>query len=259
MSDSNPARAKVMRAIIDREHKKALADRQAANAAIPAPAPRRVGWSTKAPKRRKRSELEKSIADDVELNRRRWAHNHPEIAGSERALRKGRAEMHERWDHKAHGTPETHEHNARRQDGSLARLYISGGIDAEQLASAVEIATVAERISAAVEVRTSSADQRVDKSRNGDDTFYEKLGTVRREMAYSEWRRQVRGPIAAVLEMVVGETVGFTVVAQRYRMHNRRAKQLLIDALDLWPEIYGSICKQIDGAALDRAHASILG
>lgn len=167
--------------------------------------------------------------------------------------------LRERWSHKAHGTPETHEHHARRRDGALARLYLSGSIDAEQLASAVEIATVAERIGADVTVKTSSIETRVDQTRNGDGTFCEALGAVRREMAYSRWRREVRGPIAAVLDMIVGETVGYTVVAQRYGMHNRRAKQLLIDALDLWPRIFGAVSKEVDAATLIAAHAGILG
>jgi hypothetical protein len=54
--------------------------------------------------------------------------------------------------------------------------------------------------------------------------------------------------------MLVGEPVGFTIVAARYRMHNRKAKQLLIDALDLWPEILGAVCKEIDEKDLAAAH-----
>ncbi|WP_299112633.1 hypothetical protein [uncultured Bradyrhizobium sp.] len=258
MSDSNPAEAKVMRAIIARHRKQALAERAEANAASAKQEVRGVGWSTKAPKKRKPSPLEKSIADDIALNRRRWAEKHPDRAAAERSLRKSRAEMHERWDHKAHGTPETHEHHKHHQDGALAQLYLSGSIDAEQLASAVEIATVAERIGADVTVRTSSVETRVDQTRSGDGTFYEALGAVRREMAYSRWRREVRGPIAAVLDMIVGETVGYTVVANRYGMHNRRAKRLLIDALDLWPQIFGTVCKDVDAATLIAAHAGIL-
>ena len=247
-----------MRAIIARHRKQALAERAEANAASAKQEVRGVGWSTKAPKKRKPSPLEKSIADDIALNRRRWAEKHPDRAAAERSLRKSRAEMHERWDHKAHGTPETHEHHKHHQDGVLAQLYLSGSIDAEQLASAVEIATVAERIGADVTVRTSSVETRVDQTRSGDGTFYEALGAVRREMAYSRWRREVRGPIAAVLDMIVGETVGYTVVANRYGMHNRRAKRLLIDALDLWPQIFGTVCKDVDAATLIAAHAGIL-
>lgn len=166
----------------------------------------------------------------------------------------------ERWSHKANGTPQTHEHAhaARTREGSLARLYNTGAIDAHQLGAAIDIASVAERIGADVAVRTASLETRIDSGRRGDGKFYEALNQVRREVAYSRWRSQVRGPIGAVLDMIVGDAVGFTIVARRYRMHNRRAKQLLIDALDLWPKIYGEVRKQIDDAALDSAHAELL-
>lgn len=168
-------------------------------------------------------------------------------------------QLRERWSHKAEGTPQTHEHFARRQEGALRRLYMSGAINAEQLASAVEISDVVERIHADVNVRAANLEPGVDRSRYGDDTFYEKLGHVRREVAYTRWRGRVNGPIAAVLDMIVGDAEGFTVVAKRYRMHNRKAKRILIDALDLWPQIVGGACKEIDAASLAAAQAGILG
>ncbi len=167
--------------------------------------------------------------------------------------------LREKWSHKNQGTPQTHEHNARTQQGALARLCLSGGIDGEQLASAEEIAAIAEHIAQDVTVSSASLEARVDQSRSGDGTFFERLGQVRREVAYTRWRAEVRGPLNAVLDMIVGDAVGFTVVARRYGMHNRRAKQLLIDALDLWPRILGGVCKEIDPATLAAAHAGILG
>lgn len=164
--------------------------------------------------------------------------------------------LRERWSHKQ-GTPETHEHCARTREGSLARLYQTGAIDAEQLASALQIAEVVERIGADVAVRTASLETRVDETRLGDGGFHERLGRVRREMAYTRWRAAAIGPIGALLEMIVGD-VGFTVVARRHRMHNRRAKRLLLDALDLWPTVLLDVCKDIDPATLAAAHAGIL-
>jgi hypothetical protein len=185
-----------------------------------------------------------------------WRKRHPQAAASERALRKGRAELLDRWKHKNEGTPETHEHAVHatplvpgtfgsRASGAIARLYKSGALTAEQLGAAVEIAQVAERISADVSVRTASLETRVDVTRYPDIGFHERLSQVRREMAYGEWRRLLRHP-APVLDMLIGDAVGFTVVARRYRIHNRRAKQLLLDALDLWPEILSRICKEVD-------------
>ncbi|WP_235530332.1 hypothetical protein [Sphingomonas sp. Leaf62] len=255
------AEAKVMRAIVDREHRTAMAERRAAreahagaNAASVRP---RVGWSTKAPPRRKPSDIDRAIAARAEEHRLDWARRHPDAAKAERAFRKGRAEMADRWDHKREGTIETHERASRTHQGALARLWHSGAIDADQLAAAVEIAIVAERIGADVAVRTASLETRIDSGRRGDGAFYEALSRVRHEVAYTRWRAAIDGPIGAVLDMVVGETVGFTVVAKRYRMHNRRAKKLLIDALDLWPRVLGQVCKEIDRAAVDQAHATI--
>lgn len=182
-----------------------------------------------------------------------WRMRHPKIAAAERRLRKERAELLTNWKHKNEGTPETHELASRRNQGALAALYKNGSIDGEQLASAVEIALVAERIGADVAVRTSSVETRVDVTRLGDGSFFERLSQVRREQAYTRWRAQLRQP-APVLDMLVGEPVGFTIVAARYRMHNRKAKQMLIDALDLWPQILGAVCKEIDEKDLAAAH-----
>lgn len=258
--DTNPAEAKVMRGIVARHRKQALAERGAAPA--PAIVVASVGWSTRPGPKRKPSAIDKGIADAAATSKRAWAGRHPEIARDERLLRKARVEMHKRWDHKAHGTAETHEFEARRQEGPLRRLYMSGGIDAEQLASAVAIAEVAELIGADANVRTASLETRIDRSGRGSDVFYEALHQVRREIAYTRWRAEVavrsKGKIAAVLDMLVGETVGFTVVAERYSMHHRRARRILIEALDLWPQMLGQACREVDEATLIAAQAGIL-
>jgi hypothetical protein len=216
------------------------------------------------PKRDTRSSAERLHEERAEKARLAWTQRHPAAAAAERALRKARVAVGERWTHKAEGTPETHEQASRRCQGALARLYTSGAIDAEQLGAAVEIATVAERIGADVTVRTASLETRVDVTRMGDGGFHERLGQVRREVAYTRWRAGVQRllpdsgvAVAAVLDMVVGEAIGFTVAARRYRMHNRRAKQLLIDALDLWPRALGDACKAVDGEALSAVHARL--
>lgn len=219
-----------------------------------------VGWDTKPRKARKPNAADKAVSERLTNSRARFARRHPKIAADERRLRKERVAMLKRWDHKNDGTPETHDHadRIRRNQGSLARLYETGSIDREQLAAAVEIAQVAERIGADVAVRTASLETRVDQTRAGDGSFHERLSQVRHEVAYTRWRSEARGPIAAVLDMLVGEPVGFTVIAKRYRMHNRKAKRLLIDALDLWPRILRQVCKEIDPATLAAAHAGIL-
>lgn len=257
------------RAIEARGHAQAIAERRdAAEAFAEArrPAEASAGWSTKVePVRnaaRKRRVGEPAVQTAAEMSRAHWARRHPAAAKAERALRKGRAVMLDRWDHKHHGTPETHEHASRTNQGALARLCEKGVIDADQLHSALEIAAVAERIGADVAVKTASLETRIDSGRHGDGTFFERLGQVRREMAYTRWRAHLGASAGPVLDMIVGDfgggAVGFTVAARRHRMHHRRAKKLLIDALDAWPGFMGTVAKEVDDAALDAAQARML-
>lgn len=272
--DLTPADARVMRAIAARYHQQALKERREAQAAHQAAktSPRsRTGWSTRPESQKARKpERQKALQGRAHAKHLEWAKRHPEAAAAERKLRKSRVAMLERWGHKNDGTPQTHEHfaQAQRREGALARLYRTGAINAEQLGAAVEIQATAERIGADVAVRTASLETRVDVTRHGDGSFHESLVWVRREVAYTQWRCAVQqllrpGAISAVLEMIIGDAPGsdpipFTTVARRYRIHNSGAKQLLIDALDLWPRILGQVCKEIDREALDAVHARIL-
>lgn len=158
------------------------------------------------------------------------------------------------------GTPETLEHaeTVRTRQGALARLYATGVIDVHQLEAAAEIAGVYEQICRGVSVRAADYGTRVDSSRHGDG-FYEALGAVRREMAYTRWRATAGrfGPMAAIMDMIIGD-VGVTIAAQRHRMHVRRAKRILIDALDHWQAMKAEAARQIDPATLAAAHAGIL-
>ena len=254
---ASDAERAVMRGIVEREHKRALAERREARAAHEAeggaaPASTAVWVPPPAPR-------PKPVPATRSARTAEWARRHPELAADERRLRKGQADAQAKWKHKREGTPETHDRASRRHQGALAKLYQSGAIDAEQLASAVEISTVAERIRSDVTVRTMSLETRVDVARGGDAGWVERIGQVRREVAYTRWRSEVTGPVGAVLEMIVGDTVGFTVVARRYRMGHRRAKRLLIKALDLWPEILRRVCREVDDATLAAAHAGLMG
>jgi hypothetical protein len=260
--EMGPAEAKVMRAIAARERRRAAAERrdaQQARSEAETPARSTTRWSTKPDRRGKPSAIEQRLAKSAAKAKEDWARRHPRAAKQERGLRKSRAEMLESFKHKNQGTPETHAYAARVNQGALARLYLNEVIDRDQLAAAVAIGQVAERIGADVAVKTSSIETRVDVTRMGDGAFYENLTRVREEVAYTRWRSEVRGPIGAILEMIVGEPAGFTIVAKRYRIGNKRAKRLLIDALDLWPRILGTVCKEIDDATLAAAHAGILG
>jgi hypothetical protein len=139
----------------------------------------------------------------------------------------------ERWSHKQ-GTPETHEHASRTHQGALAQLHANGTIDNEQLEWAAEIANVHRSIESDVTIGNASLEARVDCSGRGG-TVQESIRRVRLHVAYGYWREQLPMPKRLVLDMIVGDAVGYTVAAARYRVHNRKAKRLLLEAIDRWP------------------------
>lgn len=268
--DMTPFETAAMRAIAAREHRNALAERRAAREAHAAkltPAPSRTTWRKDEPpaprSRRATASAEAARAERIEANREAWATRHPEAAKAERKLRKERRQAQKRWRSAGAGTVETHEHAARLNQGALARLCRSGAIDADQLAAALEIQTVHERIGADVAIRTASLETRVDRRRwTGDDIFHENLARVRREAAYTAWRRALaaEGRAAPALAMIVGDgdgPIGFTIAARRYRMHHKKAKRLLIEALDLWWRMLGESRRAIDEASVAAAWAGL--
>jgi hypothetical protein len=187
---------------------------------------------------------------------RAWAARHPQLAADEKAIRKGRRAAIARWGHKANGTIETHDHASQVRQGALARLYQSGAIDAHQLAYGAQIAAIAERIAGDVMVRTASLETRVDSSRH-HDAFFESLGAVWNEVAYSRWRAALGAGAACILDIIVRD-VGIGAAARRHRTHARRVRAQLIAALDLWDKIHGEVRREIDPATVAAAHAGIL-
>jgi len=185
-----------------------------------------------------------------------WAARHPELAAAERALRVQRRADHDDYKHRAGGTVQTFAHVARRREGALARLYMKGTIDAEQLQAGADIAGAAEWIMRDVAIATASLETHVDTSRRSD-AFWEALGTVRREAAYSAWRDAV-GPDARLVLAVVIEDLGITEAAKRHKKSVRRARAIIIDALDRWLKVFAQARKQIDPATLAAVQAAIL-
>ena len=185
-----------------------------------------------------------------------WAQRHARKAAEERALRKERADLQRDFAHKRHGTPETHHHASKVRQGAIARLYNSGRLAIEEVAWAQEIRTVAERIGADVAVSTASLETRVDTSRHGD-VFWEALGAVRAEVAYSRWRAQLGGRAAIALDIIV-EDAAVTEVARRYRVSARKAGALLEEALGLWGRLIQQACKEVDAATLAAAQAGLI-
>jgi hypothetical protein len=171
------------------------------------------------------------IHQKIEADYRR---RHPMRAAEEYVLRHRQAGLQERWGHKREGTPETLEQAARVRQGALARMFAGGHLSIDQLAFASEIRAIAERIGRDVAIGTVSLETRVDNSQGPGAPFEESLGRVRREVAYSRWRAALRRP-GPVLAMVVDD-IAVRTVAQHYRMRDAKARALLVDALDAWPE-----------------------
>lgn len=187
---------------------------------------------------------------------RDWALRHPARAVQERAFRKGRAVMLDRFGHKNAGTPETHLAHAQRRAGAIARLHASGYLNDDEAAWSQEIAAAAERIMADTAVRTANLGDRVDSIRHGHD-FYEALGAVWSEMAYSRWRAQLGAGAALVLDIIVHD-IGVARAAAAHGMNVRRARRLLTDALNLWAEVHRRVRDEITPADLAAAQSAIL-
>ncbi len=183
-----------------------------------------------------------------------------QLKSEEANLQKARLSIAERWSHKAEGTVQTHEYASRRGD-PLTRLFIAGHIDRDQLTAAEEINEVFEGIERDVAVRVVGYEARVDRTRsgavNGSLRHIETVRRVRMEVAYSWWRTRLPRPCSAVLEMLVGDQLSFSTVALRHGMHKRRARRLLIDALDLWPEALKRAELVVDEASLAAAQSGL--
>lgn len=143
-----------------------------------------------------------------------------------------RVALHEAWRGIA-GTPETLEHVAiaTRREGSLARLARSGAIDAHQLAAAQDIATAYEFITADVAVRTAKLERGGGGGPNAADA--EPIARVILERSYTQWRNDV-APHADMLLAIIVEDIGLTIAARRWRLSTRRARSILVLALDRW-------------------------
>jgi len=185
-----------------------------------------------------------------------WAQRHPVRAAQEQALADNNEAARERWRHKAHGTVETHEHASKVRQGALARLYEAGAITIHQLSAGASIAHIHALIARDVTVATMSLETRIDSGTRLGEAFFEKLGTVRAEVAYSTWRRQLAQP-ALVLAVVIDD-LSLSAAAKSFRVRKARVRPILTHALDLWDEMIGRAVDQIDDRDLWAAHARIL-
>lgn len=257
--DRSAVEVKVQRAIEARYLPDARAERVAAQRASREalkPSRSRVTWN-KNPTRRDRARDELAATERAAREARR--------TDEDKAIGDALADRDDRWSRKTNATSATMEtadsesacEEARIRQGSLARLWKSGAITSAQLASAVDIATVAEKLGRDVAIRTASLETRIDAGRRGDGTFYEALGAVWREIAFREWSRALGGSARLVLDLILDDA-GLVAAARRHRMGHRRAAALLVDALDRWQPFLRDARRSVDDADLARAHARLV-
>jgi len=158
--------------------------------------------------------------------------------------------LREHWAHKNVGTPETHEHAASTHQGALAQLHANGTIDSEQLEWAAQIANVHRSIESDVAVAIASLEARVDQSARAP-AVAERIHRVRMHAAYGIWRKMLPMPKRLVLDMIVGDAIGYSVAATRYRVHKRKARRLLIEAVQRWPLCVAHAFSAVDQADVD--------
>ena len=144
----------------------------------------------------------------------------------------------------------------RQSRSALAYMRERGSISDDQFYSAQQIAKVAEMIERQVRLGCASMEARVDCSSSAKDALYESLSNVRAEAAYNEWRHKLPLPRRMFIDMVT-QDAGLSAIAAEHNMGWLKAKKLLIEALDRWPEIYARCAKGIDRDDIDAAHARL--
>lgn len=199
---------------------------------VPRPAPRKVKGRKKGRRRVGQSSRPAELPDGIE---------------QAVALR-------EAWSHKQ-GTPETHEHFHRTMHHrhALTRMEERGEITSDQKAWGDAIGLIAEEIESDVMARISRYRMPVDQERSGVDAALEALQRVRLHIAYTIWREQLQQPKRLVLDMLVGEQMGYHAAARLHRVGWRRARRLLIEALDRWPDCLAYARRQVGSQDLECA------
>lgn len=151
----------------------------------------------------------------------------------------------EQFEH-GQGTPETNAYKDTHHADSILQLERNGTLNKEQVEHVAEISNVHRSIESDVAIKVASFEARVDNSGAGANRAAEGINRVRMHLAYTIWREALPAPKQAILDMIVGDAIGYSVAAKRYRMHARRAKRLLIEAIDRWPRCVDRAFEVID-------------
>lgn len=146
----------------------------------------------------------------------------------------------------------------RKTRSALEYMRQQGSLTDEQYYSAQRIAQIAEMIEKQVSLGCASMEARVDCSGSARDALNESLYRVRAEAAYTEWRAKLPLPRRMVIDMVT-QDAGLSRIASEHNMGWPKARRILTEALDRWPEIVARIVKQIDAEDLAAQHARLRG
>jgi hypothetical protein len=189
------------------------------------------------------------------LSRQQWKIERKRLRDAGAELEPGVEEAMRRREEfaRGQGTPETNANLETYHSDSLMQLERNGTINREQKEYAEAIANVYRSIESDVALKIASFEARVDNGgRAGAALIAERITRVRLHLAYTIWREQLPVPKQAVLDMIVGDAVGYTVVARRYGMHARKSKRWLIEAIDRWPSCvdraYDVVDREVYGA-----------
>lgn len=173
------------------------------------------------------------------LSKQEWRVEKARLREAGAALERGveeHVQIRERWSHHKHGTPETLEHAAiaiaSGREGAIARLHRTGAIDVHQLAASDEICEAYRIIIADVAVRTAKLEPR-GTGGGPDAAAAEHIRSIILQRAYTAWR-EACGAHAEMILAVIVDDMPLTKAARRWRMSNRRARTVLIGALDRW-------------------------
>ena len=144
----------------------------------------------------------------------------------------------------------------RKTRSALEYMRQQGSLSDEQYYSAQRIAQIAEMIEKQVSLGCASMEARVDCSGSARDALNESLYRVRAEAAYTEWRHRLPLPRRMVIDMVT-QDAGLSRIASEHNMGWPKARRILTEALDRWPEIFARYVKQIDAEDLAAQHARL--
>lgn len=140
-----------------------------------------------------------------------------------------------------------------RASSPIATMFERGGITPAQLSAADQIAKAAEIIQCAVGVKGASMEARVDHAGSARDVLVEHIANARLEQTYMRWRFKLPRPKRLVIDMVM-EPCSLVETARLHNVPWRKARVMLIDALDRWCDIEDKVWREFGQEDLDVAN-----